>query len=278
MLSFMLLAFALPAYANNPPQPDGLFSALLIFPIVILGARLAGVVAVQESRATRILGGVAVAILAIVFLGAGTFIGAFVALAVVIYAFVRGGRIMRRGQGAKRLVIGAVVMAFALFAFLDYIVSLNNYYPSLAIYESSAIYGLRALKTAEDEFIQPTDSHRPPSPAYGAIQELERAKLVDDTFSAGQIRKGYRYGELLDPARKQYLFYAVPATELKPASSQVAFVPGSSLLTAIFGRRQKQEGTGIRSFAIDETGVIRSAIRTQTGPVTREEAQHWPPL
>ena len=33
----------LPAWANNPPQPDGLFSVLLIFPLAILGFKLAGV-------------------------------------------------------------------------------------------------------------------------------------------------------------------------------------------------------------------------------------------
>lgn len=42
-LMWFLFAGALPAYANNPPAPDGMFSLILIFPVVIVGWRWAGV-------------------------------------------------------------------------------------------------------------------------------------------------------------------------------------------------------------------------------------------
>jgi len=105
-------------------------------------------------------------------------------------------------------------------------------------------------------------------------KDLENAKLIDDIFSNDRIRKGYRYGEVVDLAKEQFLFYAIPAPELKPepGSNHVDFVSGASLLKSILGGRH-EEGTGYRSFAVDETGVICWSIRTRTGPVTRGQAQ-----
>ena len=42
LLLWCLFAGAVPAYANNAPQPDGLLTLILIFPVAILGFRLAG--------------------------------------------------------------------------------------------------------------------------------------------------------------------------------------------------------------------------------------------
>ena len=36
-LGWFLLAGTLPAFANNPPAPDGMLSILLLFPMAILG-------------------------------------------------------------------------------------------------------------------------------------------------------------------------------------------------------------------------------------------------
>lgn len=275
VLLFLLPAFALPAYANNPPQPDGLFSVLLIFPIAIIGARLAGVVPEAKRRSVRIIGGIAVGVLSTVLLMAGTALGGLVALGVLAYAIVRGGEIMRRGRTPRRSLIGTVVMAFAVLAFLDYYVSVMNFYPSSALSEASAVSGVRSLNTAESEFAKVGQREHTPSRTVGTLKDLENAKLIDDTFSGGHIRKGYRYGEALDPIKEQFFFYAIPAPELKPDHYNI--VPRTSLIKSILGRR-REEGTGYRSFAVDETGVIRWSIRTRTGPVTREEAQQWPSL
>ncbi len=277
MLLFLLLVFALPAYANNPPQPDGLFSVLLIFPIAIFGARLAGVAPVPKSTSARIIGGIAVGVLSAVLLMVGTILGMVVTLGVVVYAIARGSQIIRQGRRANHTVIGAVVMGFAALAFVDYYVSIVSYYPSSAISEASAVSGVRSLNMAESGFAKLGQSDRTLWSAFGTLKDLESANLIDDTFSNSRIRKGYRYGEVVDPAKEQFLFYAVPAVQLKPESEYVNFVPGASLLKAVLGTGH-EEGTGYRSFAIDETGVIRWAIRTRTGPVTREEVQQWPPL
>ncbi|SRR6266404_1389646 len=274
VLLFLVLAFALPAYANNPPQPDGLFSMLLIFPIAILGARLAGVVPEPKRRSARIIGGIAIGILSTALLMAGSALGVLVALGALVYAIVRGAEIMRRGRTARRSLIGTVVMAFAVLAFLDYYVSIISFYPSSALSEATAVSGVRSLNMAESEFAKRGQSDHSPSGAFGTLKDLESAKLIDDAFSS-RIRKGYRYGEVVDPAKEQFLFYAIPAPELKP--NHYNFVPGASLLKSILHGRH-EEGTGHRSFAVDETGLIRWSIRTKTGPVTREEAQQWQPL
>jgi hypothetical protein len=41
LLLILIVTCALPASANNPPQPDGVFSILLIFPVILIGMRLA---------------------------------------------------------------------------------------------------------------------------------------------------------------------------------------------------------------------------------------------
>lgn len=277
MLLFLVLAFALPAYANNPPQPDGLFSVLLIFPVVIVGARLAGLARAPKSASARIIGGIAVGVLCTVLLMAGTLLGALVAFAILVYAILRGTQIIRRGQSARRAAIGAVVMAFALFAFVDYWVSIVSFYSPEAAAESTAVAGVRSLSVAESEFAKRSQSGQAPPDAVGMLKDMENAKLIDGSFSNSQLRKGYRFGEIVDPAKGQFLFYAIPAPELKPGSFHGYFVPGTSLLKSIRGV-DHEEGTGYRSFAVDETGVIRSVIRTQTGPVTREEIARWAPL
>ncbi len=277
LLLFLLLAFALPAYANNPPQPDGLFSVLLIFPIVILAGRLAGLAPVPKSASARIIGGIAVGILCALLLMVGTILGAAVALGVLVYAIVRGSQIIRRGRSVNLAVIGAIVMAFAVFAFADYWASIVSFYSPEAAAESSAVSGMRSLNMAESEFAKRSQSGHAPSSAVGSLNDLENAKLIDESFSNGQLRQGYRYGEVVDSTKGQFLFYAIPAPELKPGSFHGYFVPGTSLIKSIRGVTH-EEGTGYRSFAVDETGVIRSTVRTQTGPVTREEAEHWSPL
>jgi hypothetical protein len=118
MLLLLVLAFALPAYANNPPQPNGLFSVLLIFPIVILGARLAGLAQAPKSASAKIIGGIAIGVLCTLLLMVGTLLSALVALGILVYAILRGTQIFRRGQSANRAVIGAAVMAFGVFAFV----------------------------------------------------------------------------------------------------------------------------------------------------------------
>lgn len=58
---------------------------------------------------------------------------------------------------------------------------------------------------------------------------------------------------------------------MRPASGIIHFVPGSSLLYALFSIKDREKGTGIRSFAVDETGVIRHAIRSSSNAPSRDD-------
>jgi hypothetical protein len=265
----LLLAVALPVYANNPPQPDGLFSALLVLPAVILGARLACVTPRPRKLITKIIVGVVVFVVATVFLATGTAVGALAALCVLVYAIVKAIHIAQQGSGKKRFLIAAAVGVFAAFAFADYYASIMTAYPSAATFELSAVAHLRSLYAAELEY-------KLREQRVGTMKDLENARLSND-FSGGRVIRGYRFGEFVDQARKDFLFYAIPAEELTPGRSQLNVVPGASLIKSIFGPRVDQQ-TGVRSFSVDSTGVFRSAIRKNAGSVTEEEARQWAPL
>jgi len=271
----IVCAFALPAYANNPPQPDGLFSILLVFPIIIFGSRLSGLAPKPRKLYVRIIRGVAVGICSLVFLAAGTEIGALAALVVMVYAIVRAYRIMRHGQGAKSQLIGAFIAAFSLFAFVDYWASIvSGPHMSSDAYEYIARMRIERLGEAGQQFSISGKHDVAGGPIYGAINDLEAAHMISSPPAAGQIVQGYLFGEILDTDRKHFLFYAIPAPGLKPGEQNTEFVPGASLVKSLFGAKDEQR-TGRYSFAVDETGKIRRAIRNTSVPVTREEVSQW---
>jgi hypothetical protein len=271
VLLLVVLGFAIPAHANNPPQPDGLFSVLLIFPVVILGCRLAGLALKPKRLATRIISWIAVAVCSLFFLGAGTIFGAFAALVVLIYAVTRSVQMIQKGQNPKRSLIGFLVITFSLFALVDYWLSITFAYPSPeAAAESAAVSGLRSLSTAESEFAKLNRG-------TGTLKDLENAKLIDSTFSDGRVRKGYRYREFVDSAKTEYVFYAIPVPELRHRGSPAEVLPGFSLIRFIF-RIPQREGTGFRSFSVDRTGVIRESMRPDTEPLSQDTASKWEPL
>ena len=271
VLLLVVLGFAIPACANNPPQPDGLFSVLLIFPIVILGCRIAGLALKPKRLTTRIISWIAVAVCSLFFLAAGTIFGAFAALVIVIYAVVRAVQIIQKGQSPKRFLIGAIVIAFSLFAFVDYWLSITFAYPSPeAAAESVAISGLRSLSAAETEFAKLNRR-------AGTLKDLQNAKLIDGSFSDGGVRKGYRYREFVNPEKNEYVFYAVPVPELRHGGSPAEALPGFSLIRFIF-RIPQREGTGSRSFSVDQSGVIRGSMRPATEPLSHDTASQWLPI
>jgi len=270
LLVLFFLAGALPAHANNPPQPDGLFAMLLVFPVVIVAMRIASVSTPPKRPVVRIIGTVAAGIVVLFFLGAGTAMGALAAVGVVIYAAVRCGRMLDRSSHPKRWWIAGAVLVLSLMALADYWFSIVRYYPSTDLYEVWAASGLRSLANAESEFALREKG-------VGNLQQLREAALIDDSFLDGHIRKGYRYGEFVDSDGKDYIFYAIPAEGLPLAKPLHDLVPGTSLIKALVGAPE-EGGTGERSLAIDQTDVVRAAIRKKTGVVTREEILEWPPL
>jgi hypothetical protein len=272
-LVLLVICAAVPASANNPPQPDGLFSILLIFPLVILGARLAGVQPVQTPFWRKIFTVILLSAATVVCM-AGTALALIPLMVIFGYGIWRAVRIMWFGQGRKRIFIGAALSVWVIFGVTDYIASLD-YGSTEAPSEVGAIGDLRTLASAESEFLSDAEKKTPRSPAYGTMEDLRKARLIGDDFVAGQVRKGYVYGEFPDPARRGFLFYAVPAFAHKNDLSWLHILPGGSLLQKFF-RPMESTGSGIRSFAVDETGVIRSAVRgSATVPVTQGEVVGW---
>jgi hypothetical protein len=267
------LCVAMPAYANNPPQPDGLFSILLIFPLAVLGARLAGLESAQTSLGRKI-STVIILTAAAVMCMAGTGIVLIPLIIIFGYGIWRAVRIMRFGKGRNRIFVGVVLMAWLILGVSDYVASLD-YEPTVALSEAEAISGLRTLATAESGFLGYPENKTTSSPVYGTIDDLRKAHLIGEDFVLGRVRRGYVYGEILDPTKKEFLFYAVPAYLNKRSVPWFQVVPGGSLLRTFFYSLQPPS-IGERSFAVDETGAIRFADQRNLGAqVTREEVARW---
>ncbi len=281
-LIFCILTFgALPAWANNPPQPDGLFSIIVIIPVAIIGYRLAGVAYTESQRKWRVLRGLLLG-LAVIIAMAGTEI-AIIPLAVfLVLGCVRGVQIIVRGQGFKRVLIGTTVCLWTLFAVSDYCVSLLIY-SHVPVDEMIAVDQLRGFAKTEETYARTHDSK------YATIEQLRDAHTplqltwgepsdnpgVYDLYLNGNIRSGYRFSSTVGAGNSRFLIAAVPAEYEK--NILPLFIPGSSLLHALRGHPERQD-TGQRSFAIDETGVIRAADLGTTRPVTRDEVEKWKPL
>ena len=141
--------------------------------------------------------------------------------------------------------------------------------------ESIAVSRLRSLATAEMEFKTPAYSKAGPAPVYGTMKELEDAKLFEWNLTPNTSHAGYLYGEIIDKPNNQFLFYAVPAFPRHSPSKWFHILPGGSLLLGILGNDRLPE-TGKRSFAVDESGVIRVNEHWNSGPpVSRGEALIW---
>jgi len=272
----MVIGCVAPAYANNPPQPDGLFSILLIFPAAILGRGLAGVVPVPRSLARRI--STALILPVCVFLCmAGTGLALVPLIIIAVYGIRRGSQILRHGQGRKRILIGTAVIGLVLFSVTDYFASLLSYDPR-AVLESIAVSRLRSLATAEQQFKTSQIAAGSSSPTYATMAELEDAQLFGWNLSPNTAQGGYVFGELVDKPHEQFFFYAVPAFPREPESKWYHLIPGGSLLRAMLGKQRPPE-TGERDFAVDESGIIRYTLHRSSPPlVTREEASRWQAL
>jgi hypothetical protein len=272
LLWVFILTCALSASANNPPQPDGVFSVILIFPVVFIGVRLVATASEPATKTRRILIGLALASCFILTL-AGTGIGALGLLGILVYGVVRGVQIMRRGQGWKAYLTGTMVILWVSFAVADYLVSIASIRPSVALNESLAVTRLRMLSDAEINFANTGSGSATTEPKYATVAGLLKAGLINDGFQNGQARNGYRFGQMVEPPMQQFLFYALPA-EAPRQEPAWWLLPGSSLLLALRDSMGHQV-TGIRSFAVDETGVIRYSTHSVASPVTREEVLHW---
>lgn len=274
---WMMAAGALPAYANNPPQADGMLSLILIFPAALLGMRWAGAQLTEKEKKWRVGKGALLAVAVFLTMG-GTEIALIPLLILLFYGLVRGARIIQRGQGAKRIAIGIAVILLTVFAIGDYMLSLNNW-SRTAMAESSAVGSLRSLVTAELTFqsSKTLNANRNEVGEFGTLEQLQEARLLAGSLTSSRGGWGYRYAVVLsgNPERdeKEFFAYAIPV-EYGEEASWTRFVPGGSWMTVLQPRRHPAR----RSFAVDESGTIREADLGGSRPVTRAEAEKWPPL
>lgn len=273
-LSWFLFAGATPAFANNPPAPDGMLSIILLFPVAIFGFRLAGATLNDKEKKWKTARGIVLGVSAFLT-AAGTGIAVIPLLILLCYGLLRGIQAMARGQGGKRFAVGSGMILFTLFAVANYLASLN-YTPGPARSESSAVGAIRTLVTAEITYAadKKLDVNHNGIPEYGTLDQLHQAGLIPDSYLTPETPGNYQLVVALsgDPARneKEFLVYATPRHYGEPASLPITL----SLIEAFRPRGQY----GYRSFAADESGVIRFADLGGARSVTREEAQKWEPI
>ncbi|MBI4165969.1 MAG: hypothetical protein HY508_09580 [Acidobacteria bacterium] len=271
---WLVLAVAPPAYANNPPAPDGMLSIILLFPVAIFGFRLAGANLNDKEKKWKTVRGIVLGMSAFLT-AAGTGIAIIPLLILLCYGLLRGGQAMARGQGGKRFAIGSGMILFTLFAVANYTTSLS-YTPGPTRSASSAVGAIRTIVTAEITYAtdKKLDVNHNGIPEYGTLEQLRQAGLIPDSYLTPRSPGNYQLVVVLsgDPARneKEFFVYATPRQYREPASLVITL----SLIEAIRPRGQY----GIRSFAADESGIIRFADLRGARAVTREEARKWEPL
>lgn len=274
LLLVLVVTCALPASANNPPQLDGIFSLLLIFPVVLIGMRLASARPGPNAKRRPVLIGLLMALAFIISLGGDT-IGALGLLAILAYGIVRGIQIVKRGKPWKSWAIGTLVILWVFFAGLDYFVSVATFPPSrIAVNEAGATTRIRVLSQAETAFAAAHSGSSAAEPTYATIEELQKEGLIDNSLQIGQVRNGYRYGGIVEPSKHQILIYALPIQDQPSRPHWRGMLPGASLFPGLL-KQKATGGGGVRSFAVDETGIIRWSVRPTGAPVTRAEAENW---
>ena len=268
LLLWCLFAGAAPAYANNAPQPDGMFSLILIFPVAILGFRLAGAKLTDKQRKRRVMTGLALALCTLLCM-AGTEIALIPLLLIIGYGVMRGIQAMKGGQGKRSAALGVAIIVFTLFGVANYITS-TNYLPEGSMTAAGGHATLQDINEAELKFKSTVLSGAAASGSgeFGTLEQLHAAGLLTDVDWEHLHGPHYRYFLVLtgNPAEdaKHYFVYATPVRYGRP-------IPTLSLLRALLPRAPYAQ----RTLASDETGVIRAADLGGSRPVTRAEAEKW---
>lgn len=332
----VVLASSGPTYANNYITPTAGFSVLLIFPVVILGFKLAGAKLTEKEIKWRIptivflvfctfllipgtgIKGSAIACLAIYGVVRGVqamargqgkkrfALGAAVSLAslvglyfllasydpmgreepgsmalgilcLTIYGMVRGVQAIVRGQGKKRLALGAAVIFFAFLLGFTSLLPFSLRVYSLGIWnaQDSAIGTVRIIVFNETGFGPDAnlDANKNGISEFYTLGQLEQANRIPKGIATPQSRSSYRFVLVLteDPARKgkEFFVYATPM-------HYYGDPPGYGVLLLNLLRPPPKGGRV--TYYGDETGRIRRADLGSARAVTREEAQKWPIL
>lgn len=146
--------------------------------------------------------------------------------------------------------------------------------------EYGAVGGVRTIVTAETTFKSDATLHRNKNGVgeYGTLDQLVQAGLIARDYLSLEGHANYRFVVVLsgDPARDEKEFF-VYATPVKYSSGEWwvwKVLPGGSWVAALHPPPRLAR----RTFASDESGVIRQADLGASRPVTRQEAQKWAPL
>jgi hypothetical protein len=248
-----------------------MFGVILIFPLVLMAWRLAGIQAAAKERKWRAANW-GLLTLSVLLLAAGDEIFIFGLVYVLIYGIRRGTQVVGRGQGKKRLALGGAIILFTLFGLSNYVMSLgHNPDPP----ERRAVSGLRHIAGAEETFRSSanSDQNKIPVGEYGTLDQLTQGGILDHLE-----QREYRFVLVVsgDPARdkKEFFAYASPVKYSYGEWVGWSFLPGGSWVAALHPTPPLTRHT----FAIDESGVVRQADLGTSRPVTREETRNWKPF
>jgi hypothetical protein len=269
-----LPACPLAAWANNAPLPDGMLGIILIFPAAILGLRLAAARLSEMSRRRKFVGRAGL-FLAVLLTAAGTELALIPLLVLLAFGAYRSLQMMRCGKGIRRFGAGVAMLLFTALAIVNYFASLNYGWLSTIAVESDCVSVVSAVAGAEEKFKAATvlDANKNKIGEYGTLKQLEeQGDVLERRYLTSGRPRGYKLVLQLsdDPAvnEKQCFLYAMPTDYGEPPY----WVP--SLVRSL--RRPARNAR--RSFAVDESGVIRARDLGGSRPVTRAEAEKWAPL
>jgi hypothetical protein len=205
-------------------------------------------------------------VLSTVLAAAGTGLAIIPLVILLVYGLFRGVEAVRFGSGHRRWASGTVIILFTLFAVANYLASLS-YLPSPYFTESLAVARVRSLLAAQLDLQASAKLDRNGN-GVGEFASLEALQLLDP---APELSRGYQFVAVVsgDPVRDEKQFFAY-ATPLDYGDRPWRF----SLLDAFGPRRHFAR----RTFAVDESGMIRAKDTGGSKAVTREETEDWPPL
>ena len=303
-LLWIVLAGALPAGANiafDEFGPDAFTSLVLVFPLTILGFRLAGA-HLTEKKKIRCFPRGDVLVLALCVFGALCFSAVEPVLifllppCVVLYGVVRGVQAVQRGQGAKRFALGGAVVLLAVLVGINELVAFRPSFPDPGRLASATARNLQTINTAAVTYASTYENGFPPSlavlgaPATGA-PDCRRSDLVALQMAPqGNVFQWFGYVVEYRPEPPAVVRpspgcppgvarYTITARPLKYGAERydgsLSLLPGTTLLHL---RRGHQVPFERFTYATDETAVLRGADLGTSRPVTREEMQKWPPL
>lgn len=281
----VLLVLAGPqlAYAQIEQFPDPyVLLVVMIFPVAIIGRRLAGDHPPHRERRWPFLR----LFLKGLFLVLATIQVLFEALIgwpgpipliFLCYGLVRGALVIKRGMGQKRFAIGSFIILFSLLV-AHYDMALRNI--NYCVEPATIRRRIGHIALAEDRFQRGRllDVNKNDVGEYGTLPQVAETAVLFSS-AAATPNCGYEYIVVLagDPARdeKEAFLYAKP-TKYGSYSKDWWRLPPA--LPFLYSEPRAQLTFAVSLPFGDEGLQVRATDLGQSRPVTREEAQNWPEI